>query len=194
MISKEQEYLISRYGSGDLSPAEAQALETLLKENPQGAELLEQYRLLDLQLAEMPDAGADVDFETFSKTLNESLTKSTIQHRHRWLKLPSARVAQLAAAATLMITALAWLVFKPTQIDPPDNLPTTTVTLVMPTTKSYNQVVNVSLAMPLATKQKVDQQAHDQPPGQVLCYVTHSAKSDESTRRNDQMILMTPGI
>ncbi|MBN1846007.1 MAG: hypothetical protein JW810_10005 [Sedimentisphaerales bacterium] len=105
----DNEHLISRYADPDLPAAQRRKLERLTAEDPAARTLLEQYRRLDRQLAELPDGLDQVDFGAFRAAVRRRLaaeTVTTYADRRSWR-----RWAPLAAAAALAISFLSgwWL-------------------------------------------------------------------------------------
>ena len=103
-ISKEQEFLISRFDDPDLTADERHELDVLLQD-PAAQAVLEEYRQVDAVLAKWPTAGKNYDVTAFTRQVNERLDRIERRagsgRRAIWRYL-----APVAAAAAVMIVVL----------------------------------------------------------------------------------------
>lgn len=134
MVSKENEYLISRYDDPDLSPAELQQLGELLETDDAARKLEAKYRRLDAELETLPDGLDGVDLTGLSRRVRQRIESAAViplPRRRLWT-----RWAPIAAAASVAISLISlWYVFKPEPISPRHPLPTSPIATVSPMSK-----------------------------------------------------------
>ena len=107
MLYNDLEILISRYGHDDLSAAEVVCVEEALRTNPEARKALEQYRRLDQELAQLPEVGEGVDYDSFAQRVRQAIEASTPSVSSRRLGLRRILIP-LAAAAVLFFAMRPW--------------------------------------------------------------------------------------
>jgi len=99
---EQLEYAISQYIDGTLSPAEHEALEIRLREDPEAATLLREYRDLDV-LLKTPVMVPNFNWDALAEQISSNIDEEEEQASPVIFRIGWGRVASYAAAACLVI-------------------------------------------------------------------------------------------